>query len=185
MLIHVQTVESVTLTIISCKTLSFSPLLQTDCLGESFSKQVINQLPCNGRYSSSNPIKVAILATEWRWWWSLCGSVSSLAREFFKQLAKFPQMKVSVLVPEGSCDEYDKREAKRFNVTIVEAENQPGLKDPVDCLYLPPKGLTTDIVIGADDRLCKRAQIFKELHHCKSIFLVMIHLKEASLEIAN
>ena len=94
-------------------------------------------------------------------------------------------MKVSVLVPEGSCDEYDKREAKRFNVTIVEAENQPGLKDPVDCLYLSPKGLTTDIVIGVDDRLCKRAQIFKELHNCKSIFLVMIHLKEASLGIAN
>ena len=79
-------------------------------------------------------------------------------------------MKVSVLVPEGSCDEYDKREAKRFNVTIVEAENQPGLKDPVDCLYLSPKGLTTDIVIGVDDRLRKRAQIFKELHNCYDSF---------------
>ena len=80
-------------------------------------------------------------------------------------------MKVSVLVPEGLCDESDKRNAERHNVTIVEAKKQPGFQDPNDWPYFPPKGLTTDIVIGVGERLCKMAQIFKELHHCKSIFV--------------
>ena len=77
-------------------------------------------------------------------------------------------MKVSFLVPEGSCDENAKRDAEKYNVTIVEA----GLQNPRDWLcFPPPKGLTTDIVIGVGERFCKMAQIFKEHHHCKSIFV--------------
>ena len=88
-----------------------------------------------------------------------------------KQLAKFPHVKVSVLVPEGSCDEIEKRNAESHNVTIVEAKKLPGFQDLNDQLYFPPKGLTTHIVIGVGERFCKMAQIFKELHHCKSIFV--------------
>ena len=80
-------------------------------------------------------------------------------------------MKVSVLVPEGSCNEIDKRDAESHKVTIVEAKKKPGFQDPNDWLCFLPKGLTTDIVIGVGERLCKMAQIFKELHHCKSIFV--------------
>ena len=75
------------------------------------------------------------------------------------------------MVPEGSCDESDKRNAESHNVTIVEAKKKPGFQNPNDWLCFPPKGLTTDIVIGVGERLCKMAQIFKELHHCKSIFV--------------
>ena len=80
-------------------------------------------------------------------------------------------MKVTVLVPEGSCNEMDKGDAERHHVTIVEAKKKPGFQNPNDWLCFPPKGLTTDIVIGVGERLCKMAQIFKELHHCKSIFV--------------
>ena len=75
------------------------------------------------------------------------------------------------MVPEGSCEERDKRYAESQNFTIVEAEKLPGFQNPNDWLYFLPKGLTTDIVIGVGERLCKMAQIFKELHHCKSIFV--------------
>ena len=95
---------------------------------------------------------------------------SILTTELSKQLAKFPRAKVSVLVPEGSCDELHKTVAKSHNVTMVEAKKQPGLKDPNDWLYFPPKGLTTDIVIGVGERLCEVAHIFKKFNHCKSIF---------------
>ena len=95
---------------------------------------------------------------------------SILTTELSKQLAKFPHAKVSVLVPEGSCDELHKTVAKSHNVTMVEAKKQPGLKDPNDWLYFPPKGLTTDIVIGVGERLCEVAHIFKKFNHCKSIF---------------
>ena len=80
-------------------------------------------------------------------------------------------MKVSVLVPEGSCNEIDKRVAESHKVTIVEAKKKPGFQDPNDWLRFPPKGLTTDIVIGVGDRLCRMAQTFKEHHCCKSIFV--------------
>ena len=79
----------------------------------------------------------------------------------------FPHVKVSFLVPEGSCDENDMRDAEKDNVIIVEA----GFQNPSDWLRFPLKGLTTDIVIGVGERFCKMAQIFKEHHHCKSIFV--------------
>ena len=75
------------------------------------------------------------------------------------------------MVPEGSCEELDKRNAESHNVSIVEAKKLHGFQNPNDWLYFLPKGLTTDIVIGVGERLCKMAQIFKELHHCKSIFV--------------
>ena len=80
-------------------------------------------------------------------------------------------MKVSVLVPEGSCAEKIKREAESHSVTIVEAKKQSEFHDPYDWLYFAPKSLTTHIVIGVGERFCKMAQIFKEIHHCKSIFV--------------
>ena len=80
-------------------------------------------------------------------------------------------MKVSVLVPEGSCNEINKRDSESHKVTIVEAKKKPGFQDPNDWLRFPPKGLTTDIVIGVGDRLCRMAQTFKEHHCCKSIFV--------------
>ena len=54
---------------------------------------------------------------------------------------------------------------------LLKQKKKPGFQNPNDWLCFPPKGLTTDIVIGVGERLCKMAQIFKELHHCKSIFV--------------
>ena len=94
-----------------------------------------------------------------------------IKKELSKQLANLPHVKVTVLVPEGSCNVIDMIDAESHKVTIVEAKKKPGFQDPNDWLRFPPKGLTTDIVIGVGERFCKMAQIFKELHHCKSIFV--------------
>ena len=103
--------------------------------------------------------------------WGSGGFNSIVTKELSKQLAKFPHLKVTVLVPEGSCDELDKINAESHNVTIVEAKKLPGFQNPNDWLRFPPKGLTTDIVIGVGDRFCRMAQTFKEHHCCKSIFV--------------
>ena len=147
--------------------------MQAEDLGRSYAKQIIDQLPCNGGYSSSTPVRVTILADEWgwRWRWDSWEFHSILTKELSKQLAKFRRVKVTVLVPEGSCREIDKRDVESREVTIVEAKKPPGFQNPNDWLRFPPKGLTTDIVIGVGERFCKMAQIFKELHHCKSIFV--------------
>lgn len=137
----------------------------------SCAKQIINQLPCNERYSSDNPVKVTILATQWKWEWLWNSYSPNILIELSKQLAKFPQVKVSVLVPEGSCDALNKIDAERHNVTIVEAKKRCEFNDRTEWLSYPPEGLTTDIVIGMGRRLNKMAQLFKERHHCKSILL--------------
>ena len=143
--------------------------MQAEASARGYTEQITDQLPCNGEYSFGNPLKVTILANEWGWGsWE---SNSIIKKELSKQLAKFPHVKVTVLVPEGSCNEIDKRDAESHNVTIVEAKKKPGFRNPNDWLRFPPKGLTTDIVIGVGDRLCRMAQIFKELHCCKSIFV--------------
>ena len=79
--------------------------------------------------------------------------MNSLAKELSKQLAKFPLVKVSVLVPEGLRNEMP-RDAENDKVTIVEAKKQPGFQDPNEWQYFPPEDLTTDIVIGVGERLC-------------------------------
>ena len=132
------------------------------CVGE-----IIKQ--CNGSYSPDSPLKVTILAAKWDF--SLADS-SLLSRQLAIQFAKFPQVQVTVLVPEDSCSKWQKREAASCGVTIVEAKKRPGFDDPVDWLHFPPQDLTTDIVIGAGERLSKIAQFFKERHQCKSIFIM-------------
>ena len=146
--------------------------MQAKGSAESYAEQIIHQLPCSGRNSSSNPVRVTILANKWPGWlWGSLDFISIFTQELSKQLAKFPHLKVSVLVPEGSCNEFDKRDAESHSVTIVEAKQLPGFQDPNDWLYVPQKGLSTDIVIGVGRSLCKMAQMFKKLHHCKSLFV--------------
>ena len=142
--------------------------MQAKASVRSYAIQVITQLPCYGIYSSSDPLRVTIPANFWECGWFPLDLNSFNAKWLSIQLAIFPHVKVSFLVPEGSCDENAKRDAEKYNVTIVEA----GLQNPRDWLcFPPPKGLTTDIVIGVGERFCKMAQIFKEHHHCKSIFV--------------
>ena len=133
---------------------------------------------CNG-YSSDSPLKVTFLAP--RWGYSLFDN-SFLTRHLAIQLAKNPQVKVFVLVPENSCSIADKRNAASYGVTIVEAKEQPGFDDPVDWLNFPPQELTTDIVVGVGKRLGKIAQIFKEHHQCKNIYVASDPIEDLILE---
>ena len=137
---------------------------------------------CNGRYSSDNPLKVTILGYKWDSW---CFDSAFLTRKLVIHLAKFPEVKVQFLVPEKSCSEWHpcikKEAASRYGVTIVEAREQPGFDDPTDWLYFPPQDFTTDIVVGAGERLGKIAQVFKKHHLCKNVYVVSDPYEELSL----
>ena len=124
--------------------------------------------------SSRNPLKVTILGSIWG---SLLDS-DLLSPELAIQLAKLSRVKVSFLVPENSCSESDKIDAAREGVTIVEAKKQPGFGDPTDWLYFPPQSLTTDIVVGLGERFGKIAQVFKELHCCRNVYITSDPLEE-------
>lgn len=146
----------------------YAPLLQV-YPGETSKSVVEIMKQCNGSYTSDNPLKLTILTPQLGYLLSDC---SLLSQELAIQLAKFPQVQVTVLVPENYCYEWEKREAASHGVTIIEAKKQPGFDDPVDWLSFPPQDLTTDIVVGMGERRGKIAQIFKKRHQCKSIYVV-------------
>ena len=118
-----------------------------------------------GTYSSTNKLKCTILAS--RYYFS---NGAPFIRELAKQLAKFKQVQVSVLVPEDTrYNEYEERKAKEIGVTIVKAKEQPGFFDSIEWLNYPPADLKTDIVIGVGEQLGKVAQNWKMQYQCKSI----------------
>ena len=119
----------------------------------------------NGTYSSTNKLKCTILAPRYYFSNGAC-----FIRELAKQLAKFKQVQVSVLVSEDTCyNEYEERKAKEIGVTIVKAKKQPGFFDSIEWLNYPPADLKTDIVIGVGEQLGKVAQNWKMQYQCKSI----------------
>ena len=109
---------------------------------------------------------MTLLSSEWR---STKGGVSTINRELAIQLAKFPDVKVSVYLPE--CSEEDKRVAAGHNVHLIKAQEMPGY-DPVDWLATIPKGHVMDCVIGHGVQLGKQVQVIKRHHDCKWIQVV-------------
>ena len=119
----------------------------------------------SGTYSSTNKLKCTILAPCFHISYGAC-----FIRELAKQLAKFEQVQVSVLVPEDAfCIENEERLAKEIGVTIVKAKEQPGFFYSTEWLNYPPADLKTDIVIGVGEELGKVAQNWKMRYQCKSI----------------
>ena len=119
----------------------------------------------NGTYSSTNKLRVTILASKFRFIDRAC-----FIRELAKELAKFKQVQVSLLVPEDTCyNEHEERKAKEIGVTIVKAKKQPGFCESIEWLNYPPADLKTDIVIGVGNQLGKVAQNWKMQYQCKSI----------------
>ena len=119
----------------------------------------------NGTYSSTYKLRVTILASKFRFMVRAC-----FIRELAKELAKFKQVQVSLLVPEDTCyNEHEERKAKEIGVTIVKAKKQPGFCESIEWLNYPPADLKTDIVIGVGEELGKVAQNWKMRYQCKSI----------------
>ena len=119
----------------------------------------------NGTYSSTNKLRVTILASKFQF-----VNHAFFIRGLAKELAKFKQVQVSVLVPEDTrYNESEERKAKEIGVTIVKAKKQPGFFDSIEWLNYPPADLKTDIVIGVGEQLGKVAQNWKMQYRCKSI----------------
>ena len=116
-------------------------------------------------------MKVALLGSEWN---SSEGGLSTLNRELAINLSKHPKVDLTLLVPEGVCKDEEKREAKSYGVTIVEAKKQPGF-DPLDWLSFPPKELTIDVIVGHGMKLGRQAQVIRnygQINNCKWVQVV-------------
>lgn len=116
---------------------------------------------------ASEMLRVTLLGSEWR---SSKGGLSTINRELAIQLAKHPNVDVSVYVPR--CSDEDRRAARRHNVHLIEAQELPGLDQPIDWLVSLPKGHHPHCVIGHGVPLGRQIQVIQKQQPCKWIQVV-------------
>ena len=96
--------------------------------------------------------------------------MSTVNRELAIQLAKHPNVEVSVYVPQ--CSEEDKKIAASHNVQLIEAEELPGY-EAVDWLVSVPESHAMDCIIGHGVPLGRQIPLIKRHNHlCKWIQIV-------------
>ena len=126
-------------------------------------------------YHGSRKVKVTILASEWG---SSKEEPSTMNRELAIQLAKCPEVEITVFLPQ--CSQKDKKEALKYKVKIVEATPRSGFKQ-LDWLCSPPEDLQIDIVVGHGVKLGKQAQFIKDMKKCKWIQVVHTDPEECGM----
>ena len=128
-------------------------------------------MACTSQEDQENmTLKVTLLSSEWKS--STNGDLSTINRELAIQLAKHPNVDVSVLLP--NCSEADRSSAESHNVKLVEADRVPGF-EPVLCLSFPPRDHKIDCVIGHGVHLGQPIVSMKRnpnYSHCKWIQVV-------------
>ena len=113
-----------------------------------------------------NKVRVTSLASEWG---SSKGGLSTISRELAIQLAKLPEVEVTVFLPR--CSEEDENQALLSNVKIVEAKEHPGL-DELDWLSFPQEDLQIDVIVGHGMKLGHQAQVIKNSKKCRWVQVV-------------
>ena len=115
-------------------------------------------------------LKVTLLSSEWKS--STNGNLPTINQELAIQLAKHPNVDVSVLLL--NCSEADRSSAKSHNVTLIKVDRVPEV-EPVLCLLSPPRDHKIDCVIGHGVHLGRPVAFIKKnpnYSHCKWIQVV-------------
>ena len=110
------------------------------------------------------------MSAEWKA--SRNGDLTTINRELAIQMAKHPNVEVSVFLPQ--CSEEDKKDADSYNVKLIEAVKLSGF-EPVDWLASVPEGHAMDCVLGHGVALGRQIQLIKKnpnYRHCKWIQVV-------------
>ncbi|XP_015754272.1 PREDICTED: uncharacterized protein LOC107333922 [Acropora digitifera] len=121
--------------------------------------------------SQGQTLNITLLASEWK---SSAGGLSTLNRELAINLSQIQNVRVSLLVPEGVCDEEDKREASSFGISILDAKKCIGV-EPLLWLSNPPQDHTIDVIVGHGVKLGCQVQLIKrqaQFQNCKWVHVV-------------
>ena len=125
---------------------------------------------CSQNNAGESKLRVTLLSAEWKT--SSNGDLTTINRELAIQMAKHPNVEVSVFLPQ--CSEEDKKDADSYNVKLIEAVKLPGLK-PVLWLASVPDGHAMDCVLGHGVALGRLIPLIKKnpnYSHCKWIQVV-------------
>ena len=121
--------------------------------------------------SQGQILNITLLASEWK---SSAGGLSTLNRELAIHLAQMKNVKVSLLVPEGACNDEDKREAEGFDISILDAKKCVAL-EPLLWLSNPPLDHRIDVIFGHGVKLGCQVQLIKrqaQFQNCKWVHVV-------------
>ena len=109
--------------------------------------------------SSTNATNVMLLAGEWG---SSKGGLPTINRQLAMELAKSPNLAVSLYVTK--CSEDEKRMAANNGITIIKAKKLAGY-EVLDWLGVPPEELSViDVVVGHGAKLGKQAQLIRRFY---------------------
>lgn len=128
---------------------------------------VVQSYPADQTRKSSDPLRVTILSDEWG---SSKGGLSTINKELAIQLAKHPEIDITVYLPK--CSEKDKSDASVYNVQLMEAEELPGY-DAIDWLSVVPENHAIDVILGHGVRLGRQISIIKKQRTCG--WMQMVH----------
>ena len=121
--------------------------------------------------SQGQILNITLLASEWK---SSAGGLSTLNRELAIHLAQMKNVRVSLLVPEGACNDEDKREAGSFHISILDATRCVGV-EPLLWLSNPPQDHKIDVIVGHGVKLGCQVQLIKrqaQFQNCKWVHVV-------------
>ena len=107
-------------------------------------------------------------------WSSSAGGLSTINRELAIHLSNHPAVKVSLLVPQGACNDEEKSEAHTYGISVVEAKKLEAFHRR-DWLSFPPKEHLMDIVVGHGVKLGRQVQIIRDspqFSNCKWVQVV-------------
>ena len=107
--------------------------------------------------SQEQILNITLLASEWK---SSAGGLSTLNRELAIHLAQMKNVGVSLFVPEGACNDEDKKEARTFGISILEAEKCRTF-DPLFWLTYPPQDHKIDVIVGHDVKLGGQIELIR------------------------
>ena len=125
---------------------------------------------CLQNNTGERKLRVMLLSAGWKA--SSNGDLTTINRELATQMAKHPNVEVSVFLPQ--CSEEDKKDADSYNVKLIKAVKLSGF-EPVDWLASVPEGHAMDCVLGHGVALGRQIQIIKKnpnYSHCKWIQVV-------------
>ena len=125
---------------------------------------------CLQNDTEERKLRVTLLSVGWKA--SCNGDLTTINRELAIQMAKHPNVEVSVFLPR--CSEEDKKDAESHDVKLIAAVKLGGF-EPVDWLASVPEGHAMDCVIGHGVALGRQIQLIKRnpnYSHCKWIQVV-------------
>ncbi|XP_044176148.1 uncharacterized protein LOC114963310 isoform X4 [Acropora millepora] len=121
--------------------------------------------------SQGHVLNITLLASEWK---TSEGGLSTFNRELAIHLAQIQNVRVSLFVPEGACNDEDKREARSFSISILDAGRCFGV-DPLVWLTNPPQDHKIDVIVGHGVKLGFQIQFIRkheQFQNCKWVHVI-------------